>query len=105
MTTPLGRAADVKRPTLRGSARGLLHNFLQVMVPGFPRTLRTRRNSPSAVDPKPGHSVFESRSGAGDEARTRDPYLGKVQVQFCIRDGLKAACKRVLTPAFHGPQR
>jgi hypothetical protein len=28
--------------------------------------------------PKPGRSVFTLRSGAGDEARTRDPYLGKV---------------------------
>jgi hypothetical protein len=25
----------------------------------------------------PGHSVLKSRSGAGDEARTRDPHLGK----------------------------
>jgi hypothetical protein len=27
--------------------------------------------------------------GAGDEARTRDPYLGKVRFSFCIREGLK----------------
>jgi|SRR5450631_3913 hypothetical protein len=37
--------------------------------------------------PKPDHSVFQSRSGAGDEARTRDPYLGKVPFKFCIRGG------------------
>jgi hypothetical protein len=42
---------------------------------------------------------------AGDEARTRDPYLGKVSFQFCIRDGSKTASKRVLTPNFHGVQR
>jgi hypothetical protein len=56
-----------------------------------------------AVDlrPKPGHSVFRSRSGAGDEARTRDPYLGKVAFSFCIREGSKMSARRLLAHNFH----
>jgi hypothetical protein len=41
-------------------------------------------------------------SGAGDEARTRDPYLGKVGFQFCIQRGPKPASKQVLSPNFDG---
>lgn len=42
---------------------------------------------------------------AGDEARTRDPYLGKVAAQFCIRKGAKMASRRLLTPNFHSVPR
>jgi hypothetical protein len=41
----------------------------------------------------------EGRAGgtlAGHEARTRDPYVGKVALSFCIREGSKVASKRVL---------
>jgi hypothetical protein len=33
---------------------------------------------------------------AGDEARTRDPYLGKVRLQFRIREDQKMALRRLL---------
>jgi len=60
-----------------------------------------------AVDrrPTPGQPVFTSRSGAGEGVRTLDPYLGKVPLSFCIRQGPKAAIKRVLTPNFDGDPR
>ena len=47
----------------------------------------------------------EGRLTAGDEARTRDPYLGKVPFQFCIREGSKPASKRLLTANFYGDPR
>jgi hypothetical protein len=36
------------------------------------------------------------QGGAGDEARTRDPYLGKVRLQIRIREGQKMALRRLL---------
>ena len=33
---------------------------------------------------------------AGDEARTRDPYLGKVRLQFRIHEDQKTASRRLL---------
>jgi hypothetical protein len=50
--------------------------------------------------PKPGHSVFKSRSGAGDEARTRDPYLGKVVLYLAFALG---AFRLYRTCATHEP--
>jgi hypothetical protein len=44
-------------------------------------------------------------TGAGDEARTRDPELGKVPFQFRIQEGSNLASKRLLTPNFHGARR
>jgi hypothetical protein len=64
----------------------------------------TRRPAGDWVKPSPearlGLRVRE-RLTAGDEARTRDPYLGKVGVLFCIQEGPQTACKRLLTPNFH----
>ena len=62
------------------------------------RTALTR----SAVDRSRAIPYFESPSRAGDEARNRDPYIGKVRVLFCIRKGVKTGSTRVLTPNFHG---
>jgi hypothetical protein len=36
------------------------------------------------------------QGGAGDEARTRDPYLGKVRLQFRIREDSKTVLPRLL---------
>ena len=33
---------------------------------------------------------------AGDEARTRDPHLGKVRLQIRIREGQRMALRRLL---------
>jgi hypothetical protein len=40
-----------------------------------------------------GDRVTARRGGAGDEGRTRDPYLGKVGFSFCIQTRSKLASK------------
>jgi hypothetical protein len=49
--------------------------------------------------------TIKSRRGAGDEARTRDPFLGKVACRFRIRQRSKMASRRLLTPNFDGDPR
>src|SRR5450759_6004568 len=44
----------------------------------------------------------EGESDSGRRGSTRDPYLGKVRLSFCIREGSKMASRRVLTPNFDG---
>ena len=45
-----------------------------------------QRETASSPHPKPDYgSGVRERLTAGDEARARDPYLGKVILQFCIR--------------------
>jgi hypothetical protein len=52
--------------------------------------LYSRRNPAARCEPRPGHSVFKSRSGARDEARTHDP-LNRPGFRGDSRDWFHAA--------------
>jgi hypothetical protein len=78
MTTLTAPGTGAGPVTLQGSARGPQTHLRQVVRLGSSKAATFGETQRGPRRPKPGHSVFKRRSGAGDEARTRDPYLGKV---------------------------
>src|ERR1017187_6957482 len=75
MRAPKESTGDVR---FVGAARSPCAHFHQVVGLGISRPLLTAISRRGDVDRSRAISYFKKRSGARDEARTRDPYLGKV---------------------------